>query len=73
MGLWDIGNDVGEDLFDAVVAVAEEGAIVETMKCFLGIVKGNVPVFLSVDQVIPDVLQDPIFMKHVVWRIYIGG
>ncbi len=44
---WDVSNDVGEDLFDAEVVVAEGVATVEALECFLGTMIDPAPVGLA--------------------------
>ncbi len=53
VGLWDVCDDVGEDLFDAEVAVAEGCAIAEAMECFLSATKGPALVTFLVDEGTP--------------------
>ncbi len=50
VGLWDVGGDVGENLFDAEVAVAEGCAIEETTEYFLSATKEPAPVTFMVDK-----------------------
>ncbi len=50
------GNDVGDDLCYAKVAVMEEGTEVEALDCFLA--DGTPCCFFSVEQFTPDRIQD---------------